>query len=117
MCIRDSYKYYIRIVNSACSVTLPSDTVSVDVITSAGRISEKNMRVFPNPATDWIRVKSDMPVTRLSLFNLLGMIVAETSVPCLAESNLRLDNVPSGQYILKIYTANRTKEFLISVIK
>ena len=111
------YKYYIRIVNSACSVTLPSDTVSVDVITSAGRISEKNLHVFPNPATDWIRVKSDVPVTRLSLFNLLGMKVAETSVPCLVESNLRLDNVTSGQYILKIYTANRTKEFLISVVK
>ena len=111
------YKYFIRIVNSACSETLPSDTVSVDVITSVGRTSEKNMRVFPNPATDWIRVKSDVPVTRLLLFNLLGMTVAESFVPSLVESNMQLDNVAAGQYILKIYTANRTKEFLISVVK
>ena len=111
------YDYYTQVANAACSQSIPSDTIAVDVITSLEDFSQRTCSVFPNPASDWITIKSAWPVSHVLMINLLGIPVLEFRVNGLCETSLGLEQIPSGQYVLRVSTSKGTREFLISVIK
>ena len=111
------YNYFVQVVNSACSLTIPSDTITVDVITSMDEPSKSRMNVFPNPAQNLVTLKSDRPVDHILMRNMLGITVLESNANGLFETNLRLERVPPGQYVLQVFTGKGTREFLISVVK
>jgi hypothetical protein len=111
------YYYYVQVVNPDCSEALPSDTISVDVITSIDDHTDKHVRVFPNPACDWLEIKSDMPVSRVLLFSMMGVKVADINLAHVLETRISLDIYPAGQYLLQVYTPDRPRAFLISVVR
>lgn len=75
-----------------------------------------NLRVFPNPTADQLTVEFTTgqpgPLT-LSLVNLLGQTLltqSETNVPSGQQRRtVGLSNVPSGQYVVRIQTADGVK--------
>jgi hypothetical protein len=56
-------------------------------------------------------------VSHVLMINLLGIPVLEFRVNGLCETNMGLEQIPSGQYVLRVSTSKGTREFLISVIK
>lgn len=56
-----------------------------------------NIQFYPNPATDYIHIKNNEPVSNIIIINMLGEVVLETK----STSEVFLD-LPSGVYSLKL---------------
>ena len=99
------YKYYVQIVNPVCAQSLPSDTVVIDVVTSVPQINRDALIiVYPNPAFDWIDVKSGTPVTRLTMLDIMGKLIMDIQVREESEIKINLPGLPKGLYVLKIFS-------------
>lgn len=66
-----------------------------------------SMTVFPNPATDLLQIKSEENLKLAELYDINGRIILSLE---LNQTNAMLDvsELPTGNYILKIATENRT---------
>ncbi len=60
------------------------------------------LRVFPNPAGNYIRIDSPSPVTGVSMYNIAGIRVKEFILT--GDNTLRIDKVEEGIYFLHILT-------------
>ena len=59
---------------------------------------------FPNPATDYIQIKSDFPVKEILLMDITGRIVQKGT-----QTTLDVDRYNKGYYLLKVYFKNGQK--------
>jgi len=109
------YHYYIKVVNEDCSETLTSDTISVDVVTSVGTLEDQSVKIFPNPAKDWISIKSDTPLTRLTLTDILGKVVLDEQIKQESETRLDISGFKPGLYILKTFSKKSCQTSLLSI--
>ena len=76
-----------------------------------------NIRVYPNPAQDFLRLETDTPL-RASLFDLSGrQVLPSTAVETTTE--LDLSALPVGTYLLQSLTAegNPLQSFKIQIIR
>jgi hypothetical protein len=67
---------------------------------SLANIEDQTVRVYPNPATDFIYVK-DSKGSRVSLYNITGVLV-KSDVAKTDLEKISVAGVPSGVYILKV---------------
>jgi polyhydroxybutyrate depolymerase len=61
----------------------------------------KQVTIFPNPASDIIQVKSEFPIERISLMDLSGKFLLQSS-----NLEIHIDNLQSGIYFLTIETTH-----------
>lgn len=71
--------------------------------------TSKAINVYPNPASDILKIQSDTSVQRWTLYSLSGSCIATGS-----ETTIDTSNIPSGTYLLKIQTEG--KEFCYPVL-
>ena len=71
--------------------------------------TSKAINVYPNPASDILKIQSDTSVQRSTLYSLSGSCIATGS-----ETTIDTSNIPSGTYLLKIQTEG--KEFCYPVL-
>lgn len=71
--------------------------------------TSKAVNVYPNPASDILKIQSDTSVQRWTLYSLSGSCIATGS-----ETTIDTSNIPSGTYLLKIQTEG--KEFCYPVL-
>lgn len=71
--------------------------------------TSKTINVYPNPASDMLKIQSDTSVQRWTLYSLSGSCIATGS-----ETTIDTSNIPSGTYLLKIQTEG--KEFCYPVL-
>lgn len=67
-------------------------------LVGAGEISSSAISIFPNPATDYIRIQSVEPIQQLTLFNNLGMTVYQLSSIGHTEVDVEVHSMPGGLY-------------------
>jgi len=69
--------------------------------------------VYPNPATNLINIKSDIDIDGVELYNSLGQVVIQKNQHA---TELFVDNLNSGLYILKIHSENKVviKKILVN---
>lgn len=63
------------------------------------RIATKTCEVFPNPTSDRIRITSEFPVDRISVFGQNGQLVLRRN----GAHELSLEELPTGNYEVTIY--------------
>lgn len=68
----------------------------------------KNIKIFPNPATDFIQIQSDERIISTSVYNLAGQKVLESK-----EKTIDIKHIPSGTYILDLTTNKGKKSFKV----
>ncbi len=73
-----------------------------------------NIKVFPNPANDFINIASELPVEKVKLINCTGQIVITTDV-FNNNFSINVSRLEAGLYILQFETkdAIRTKKITI----
>jgi hypothetical protein len=79
--------------------------------------SAANVQVFPNPAQDFLQVKTDTPL-HTTLFDLSGrLVLQQTNIESSAQLNVSA--VPTGTYILRSITADGkpAQSFKIQIIR
>jgi len=88
--------------------TVLSNTLSFTVILQKEAMSKPpKVTVFPNPATDWLKVRLPESVKnpqKIQVYNMTGQILLE--VPCLESMPTQLDiaKLPNGVYLICIQT-------------
>jgi hypothetical protein len=82
---------------------------------SSVNVDEKNLVLFPNPASDKINLKSDLlkePVFSIEIYNVFGKLVKIQSDAQTEHSEfitIDVKNLPNGTYVLKVIHENRSK--------
>jgi hypothetical protein len=71
-------------------------------------IGDDNVKLFPNPARDFINVLYDSKanVKTAAIYNLIGKTIQVYKVSDNNSAKLDLENVPSGVYFLRLMNAN-----------
>lgn len=60
-----------------------------------------DITVYPNPASDWIKIQSKDKVNSVSIFNSAGALVLQSE-----QDTLNINHLPKGAYFLKVSFAN-----------
>lgn len=63
--------------------------------------------IYPNPASDYIRIKNSENINQISIYNVLGDKVGEYD-SATAQDILNISNLTEGNYILKIMKTDNT---------
>lgn len=74
--------------------------------------------IYPNPVKDYIMIKSKNPsvkVKSVAFYSILGMQVADYQLNS-TSSEIRLDRLQSGKYLLK-YTLSDNTQKVIQIVK
>lgn len=87
-------------------VILPSDGVSVieDVndVVGVHVYPETHAAVYPNPATQWVNVESELPVGKVVLFDINGRVVKTLDGAGETCCQVSMNDVPTGMYLLQV---------------
>lgn len=68
--------------------------------------SQFNLSVYPNPAQTYINIVSDITIQHLQILSVDGKVLIEINQPL---SQINIENLPSGIYLIKVYTDNHFK--------
>ncbi|TSA28547.1 MAG: T9SS C-terminal target domain-containing protein [Bacteroidetes bacterium] len=109
------FYYYVLAVFPACTGSMPSDTISVDVITSVKTPDAAYLNIFPNPATDRVTVTANTLITRLSVVDMAGRPLIDHPDLGRYEVQLSVADLPPGLYLMKIYTSTNVTTRLLSI--
>jgi hypothetical protein len=71
---------------------------------SIGNINKHTpvLRIFPNPASEYLHIESDTYISAIRIFNITGMPVLDNSGGLNYGTTLDLGGFPSGIYIIKV---------------
>ena len=83
--------------------------------TSVSEINTVGISVFPNPATDKIKIESPVSLdnSAVEIYSISGKLVIKTSLN--SKSEINISNLPNGIYIIKINS--KTVNFAKRIIK
>jgi len=94
------YFYHVTAVYPECEAS--SDTISL-VITNLNEKENSGITIFPNPATNFVNIKSQHSINQISILNNLGQMVFEGDF----ESNsvqVNTSGFNKGIYIIQVKT-------------
>lgn len=69
-------------------------------------------QVYPNPATDLLQIRSgtlDTTITALEVYYMSGKCILHPALPPQAQQSIDVSALPSGVYLLKIYSADQSQ--------
>lgn len=83
-----------------------NSTLSVDDIS----LDENTVKLYPNPATDVVNIKTNQTIKNVRVFNVNGQKVLDIA----NQSQINISNLPTGMYFLNITTnqSNQTIKIL-----
>lgn len=84
----DGFKFFMDSLN-----VVKDDPVSVEMN------EIESFSIYPNPADNFLKVKSDKQIEKVVIRTIQGEIVLETK-----SNNLKIDFLPSGVYIVEVYS-------------
>ncbi|TRW22659.1 T9SS type A sorting domain-containing protein [Flavobacterium zepuense] len=98
--LEEGFTYYVTQTTNGCESDYFEVTVTMDVV-GTDKFTFKNLKVYPNPATDIVTVANSTAIERVTVTNLLGQQVLSQDAN---ESviNINLTDLSSGTYILNI---------------
>lgn len=65
----------------------------------------KSLSIYPNPASDIVKVNSEENINYIEILNISGQIVSFENVNT-NNAEINISNLSSGVYFIKVYTAN-----------
>ncbi|WP_133121636.1 T9SS-dependent choice-of-anchor J family protein [Chryseobacterium sp. PMSZPI] len=101
-------KIYFRQFNSSVSVSmLMLDTIRItrqQVLATSEVISDNQLGIYPNPASDYVFLKSKSKITKAEVFDIVGRKMNTG----FNENRVDVRNLKSGAYMLKVTSENKT---------
>lgn len=85
-----------------CTITTAA-TVGANWPIAVNDIEKHNIKVYPNPVSDILKLESDIEILKISVLDVTGKILSEIKNP---KETISLQEIPSGLYILKISLKN-----------
>ena len=67
---------------------------------------ESYIRVFPNPANDYLTIESAFVINKIQIYNSLGALVYNANTSNSARTNINVQDLSNGIYSIEIMTQN-----------
>jgi hypothetical protein len=74
-------------------------------------------RIYPNPITDRLTIESKRAISKVEIFNSLGLIVLEKEIPLSNTAYISFANQVPGPYILVLHHQNSKPEKILVIKK
>lgn len=68
---------------------------------STGDFEKSNLKIYPNPTSNFVTVQTDMPIKNIQVYNQLGQLMGTQK-----DSKIDLSNAAAGIYILHVQLEN-----------
>ena len=98
--LQEGFTYFVTQTTNGCESNYFEVTTTMEVV-GTDKFTFKNLKVYPNPATDIVTVANSTAIERVTVTNLLGQQVL-SQVANESVININLTNLSSGTYILNI---------------
>jgi len=104
--------YTSFISNSIINFSFTDSLLCLDSALFVEKFSQYHINIFPNPATNYIKINIPEKAT-IEIINIEGQIIKKINYNS-KEATIDLDDLPSGYYILKVITVKEilTKKFI-----
>lgn len=101
---------YIIFLSLAFSVYAESpptlnNTIAINTTMTFDRLGNGDLKVYPNPASNYIKVTDNDEIDKVLIYNILGRIVKRFD----AETNRKyyIQDLPKGMYIVRLLDKNQ----------
>ena len=75
------YQYFVTAVyENPAGESLPSNTITVDVLTSIEDVISNSTSIYPNPASEVVNIKSDYTINTIKVYNYSGQVISNELV-------------------------------------
>jgi len=108
----DNATYYAVLVSGTCRSTALAVTIDFDL--SAPSFAVNQLKYYPNPVNDVLKVSYSENISELKLYNLVGQQVLTQKVNA-NETQIDMSNLPSGTYMLEVSSGSNSK--IVKLIK
>lgn len=110
--LTDGTTYYVSQTDDGCESEFLAVTVTLSLGT--GDFSEQRIVLYPNPASDVLKLTNSEAVNKVLFYNTLGQVVKSFSGGQVL-SELPVSDIPRGIYLVKINTATEslTKQIIL----
>lgn len=85
-----------------CTVTTTA-VVDANWPIAVNDIEKHNIKVYPNPVSDLVKLESDVEIISLSVMDITGKVIRKINNP---QETVSLQNLPNGIYVLKLSLKN-----------
>ena len=115
------FKYYVTVVykNSDDNEILcepSSDTITVPFFpVGLNELTNGQIMIYPNPATEVVNVKSDYSITRIDVMNFVGQTIYTNSDVAAMTAKLNVSTFKTGVYFVKVSTSEGVRTVKITV--
>lgn len=76
------------------------DTLGVENVS----ITENDIKIYPNPASEFIKIEANKTIDKIELYDLIGKRVLKTT----QTNQIKINYLPNGIYLIKLFLDNKT---------
>ena len=106
-------EYSVLIFNANCNKR--SDPFLINAVEDNIGTKQQSIKIYPNPTSDYLQIESGSTITAASIMDAVGRESRLEAEPMDAgRYRMNVSSIPSGLYILKVSTLERTN--LLKVI-
>jgi len=88
---------------SQSSMVIDYVRVYQNTTASTEDIFANKFSVYPNPSSDVLNIRTNEPIDKVELYNIIGQLIVVKKT-----TNINISSLKTGIYILKIYSGNRS---------
>jgi hypothetical protein len=106
-------------VNAAFLCESPkSDTVTIQFpAVGIPDVNGGTVMIYPNPANDYVNVKSDYNISRLEVMNFIGQMVISENTTMTKQVKINTSSLQAGVYFVKVTTSGGIRTVKITVVR
>jgi hypothetical protein len=111
----DGNGYYLELIDPDMDNSIGANwvTASANDLSVEDIYTSYNLKVYPNPVSDYLNIESTNEILSVSLFNLTGsMILPEEQVNA-ANYRINMADLPAGFYLLRVKMARGTVTYRV----
>ncbi len=111
--------YTVRLIASSAEGCLDTSFVNVDapINVSTGEFKASQIKIFPNPAAQEVRVESDLAIQQIIIRDLSGRIVHRLTELESTSIRMPLNEYAPGVYLIQVELASGSSEILKLLIE
>ncbi len=109
--------YYCYTVTSACIIGESSHSnTSCATVIGIEEYNNQNITIFPNPATHYFEINSELPLNEVTVFNTLGQTVEHFKTKE-AHLSVATNHWNNGLYFIQINDGRRSNTYKVMIVK
>lgn len=101
-----THSAWVQVTDSNGCVNSDTITISFNIPQSVKNISKK-VRIYPNPASNYINIDSDIVFDKIALINMASQTVLTQTISSTSLNSIEISKLAIGTYTLLLYSNNK----------